>query len=227
MRPAVRLSALSRPARDLDLDARLDRARRGRPHAPARRAPDVAARDPEPLDGAPGGRERDRRRLADRARARRRAGRARALPAEAAGARRRGRGRHARAPLRGGYVLWQRDPGGEPDAIVLATGSEVAIALEARTVARPEHARRLAAVLGALRRAARRVPRRGAAAGGDGARLDRGGRHVRLGAVRRPRAARASASTASAPPRPYRGSTRSSGLTAAGRRRRRRAPSCE
>jgi transketolase len=33
-------------------------------------------------------------------------------------------------PLRGGYVLWQRDPGAEPDAIVLATGSEVAIALE-------------------------------------------------------------------------------------------------
>jgi transketolase len=32
--------------------------------------------------------------------------------------------------LRGGYVLWQRDPGAEPDAIVLATGSEVAIALE-------------------------------------------------------------------------------------------------
>jgi len=33
-------------------------------------------------------------------------------------------------PLRGGYVLWQRDPGAEPEAIVLATGSEVAIALE-------------------------------------------------------------------------------------------------
>ena len=33
-------------------------------------------------------------------------------------------------PLRGGYVLWQRDPGAEPDAIVLATGSEMAIALE-------------------------------------------------------------------------------------------------
>ena len=85
-------------------------------------------------------------------------------------------------PLRGGYVLWQRDPGDEPEAIVLATGSEVAIALEARTVARPQCARRLAAVLGAVRRAVRRVPRRGAAAVGDGARLDRGGRHVRLGA---------------------------------------------
>jgi transketolase len=34
-------------------------------------------------------------------------------------------------PLRGGYVLWQRDPAAEPDAIVLATGSELSIALEA------------------------------------------------------------------------------------------------
>jgi transketolase len=33
-------------------------------------------------------------------------------------------------PLRGGYVLWQRDPGAEPDAIVLATGSELSLALE-------------------------------------------------------------------------------------------------
>jgi transketolase len=34
-------------------------------------------------------------------------------------------------PLRGGYVLWQRDTSSEPDAIVLATGSEVSIALDA------------------------------------------------------------------------------------------------
>jgi transketolase len=33
-------------------------------------------------------------------------------------------------PLRGGYVLWQRDPGTDPDAIVVATGSEVPIALD-------------------------------------------------------------------------------------------------
>ena len=32
--------------------------------------------------------------------------------------------------LRGGYVLWQRDPGSEPDAIVVATGSELSIALD-------------------------------------------------------------------------------------------------
>jgi transketolase len=34
-------------------------------------------------------------------------------------------------PLRGGYVLWQHDPSAEPDAIVLATGSELSIALDA------------------------------------------------------------------------------------------------
>ena len=33
--------------------------------------------------------------------------------------------------LRGGYVLWQRDPSAEPDAIVVATGSELSLALEA------------------------------------------------------------------------------------------------
>jgi len=33
-------------------------------------------------------------------------------------------------PLRGGYVLWQRDPAAEPEAIVIATGSELSIALE-------------------------------------------------------------------------------------------------
>ena len=33
--------------------------------------------------------------------------------------------------LRGGYVLWQRDTSAEPDAIVVATGSELSLALEA------------------------------------------------------------------------------------------------
>ncbi len=52
------------PARDLHLDARLGRPRRGRPDAPARRAPDGAARDPEPVGVPPRGRQRDRGRLA-------------------------------------------------------------------------------------------------------------------------------------------------------------------
>ena len=45
MRPAVRLAALNELPVHLRLDARLDRARRGRPDAPAGRAPDVAAGD--------------------------------------------------------------------------------------------------------------------------------------------------------------------------------------
>jgi transketolase len=40
-------------------------------------------------------------------------------------------------PLLGGYVLWQRDPAAEPDAIVLATGSEVYLALEAARALEP------------------------------------------------------------------------------------------
>jgi transketolase N-terminal domain/subunit len=214
MRPAVRLSALS-ALRRLGLDARLGRARRGRPDAPARRAPDVAARDAEPLDGAPGGRERDRRRLADRARARRRAGGVRPLPAEAAGARRRGRRRHARgsrcaAGTCCGSAI--RAPSPRRSCSRRAPSGHRA---RGGTVARPQCARRLASVLGAVRGAARRVPRRGAAAVGDGARLDRGGRHVRLGALRRPRRQRASASTASGRRRRPSGSTRSSAHAAA------------
>ena len=49
MRPAVRLSALMHAAGRLGVDARLGRARRGRPDAPAGRALRGAARDPEPL----------------------------------------------------------------------------------------------------------------------------------------------------------------------------------
>ena len=87
MRPAVRLSALMGLETPLGLDARLGRRRRGRPDAPAGRAPHGAARDPEPLVRAARRRERDRDGLADRARADGRAGRAGADPAEAADAR--------------------------------------------------------------------------------------------------------------------------------------------
>ena len=48
----------------LRLDARLGRPRRGRPDAPADRAPVVAAEHPAPRRGAPGRRQRDRGRLA-------------------------------------------------------------------------------------------------------------------------------------------------------------------
>ena len=40
-------------------------------------------------------------------------------------------------PLRGGYVLWQSDPSAEPDAILLATGSELSLALDAARALEP------------------------------------------------------------------------------------------
>ena len=52
-------------AGDVRVDARLDRAGRGRAHPPAGRAPVGAARHPRPGRRAPGRRERDRGRLAD------------------------------------------------------------------------------------------------------------------------------------------------------------------
>ena len=90
---------------------------------------------------------------------------------------------------RGAYTLWESTD--SPDLILIATGSEVALALDAgRKLADDGHrrARRLDAVLGALRGAAGRVPRRGAAARRHGAALDRGRRRARLERVgRRPR----------------------------------------
>ena len=69
MRGAIRLSALMDLPRRVGLHARLGRARRGRPDAPAGRAPRGAARDPGPDRDPPGRRRRDRRGLArDRSR---------------------------------------------------------------------------------------------------------------------------------------------------------------
>ena len=69
--------------------------------------------------------------------------------------------------LRGAYTLWQRGEG-EPEAIVIATGSEVHLALEAAQSLAGERPCRLDALLGALRRAGRRLPgRRPAAVGRD------------------------------------------------------------
>ena len=189
MRPAVRLVRADEAAGRLGLDARLGRARRGRPDAPARRDVRRAARDPGPLVHAAGGRERDRARLEGRARAHRRPGRALALAAE--GRRRstaptsRRRRSSSAAPTRSGSRR------SSPDLILIGTGAEVGLTLDGRPEARRGRhrgARRLDAVLGALRGAAGRLPRRGAAARGEGAALDRAGRRARLEQVgRRPR----------------------------------------
>ena len=59
MRPGGAPVGADGPARRLGVDARLGRARRGRPDAPAGRDVRGAARDPEPLVHAAGRRERD------------------------------------------------------------------------------------------------------------------------------------------------------------------------
>ena len=89
---------------------------------------------------------------------------------------------------RGAYVLAD-PPDGKPDVILIATGSEIALAVEAHeTAARRGRAlaRRLDAVMGHLRAPAAGVPRQRPAARGDGARRDRAGVGVRLGALCRP-----------------------------------------
>ena len=128
MRPAVRLAALSKLQIDLRLDARLDLPRRGRPHAPADRAPHRAARHPEPARGPPLRRRGGRRwRWAHALHAPRRPDRARPLPPEDRG------GARATRPVRrrGGFAraaTWSRDAPAGARSRVLATGSEVALA---------------------------------------------------------------------------------------------------
>ena len=88
---------------------------------------------------------------------------------------------------RGAYVLADA-PGGKPEVILIASGSEVASPCEAHEkLRRRGHplARRLDAVLGHLRASAAGVPGQRAAAGRDGARRGRAGVDLRLGALRR------------------------------------------
>ncbi len=159
--PAVRrLHAPGRPpgrddagAGDLRLDPRLDRSRRGRPDPPAGRAPRRAARDPGPGRRPPRGRQRDRGGLEGRPGEHRPPGGPLPDPAGRPGAspRRRSTASHWGAPTdvaKGAYVLLDAE-GGQPDVVLIATGSEVQLAVEARAtlaeqgVARP---RRLDAV---------------------------------------------------------------------------------
>ena len=100
------------------------------------------------------------------------------------------RSRYASAAgvARGAYVLAD-PPDGKPEVILIATGSEVALAVEAHEqLARRgcALARRLDAVLGHLRASAKGVPRERPAPGGHGAHRDRAGVGVRLGALHRP-----------------------------------------
>ena len=128
MRPAVRLACAPGPARDLRLDARLDRAGRGRPDAPADRAlaslrAILNLRFVRPADATetveawrfaltrqdgPTALALTRQKLPD---ARSRAARARKRPAP-------------RRP-----TSWQDADGGAPEVILIGTGSEVQLAL--------------------------------------------------------------------------------------------------
>ena len=130
MRPAVRLSALMGLRNGVGLDARLDRRRRGRPHAPARRAPHGAAGDPEPLVRPPCRRQRDRRWPGGSRSSGPDGPVALALTRQKLPTFDRTEVAPASGALRGAYTLWQRGEG-EPEAIVIATGSEVHLALEA------------------------------------------------------------------------------------------------
>ena len=183
MRPAVRLSALMGLAHGLGLDARLDRRRRGRPDAPARRAPHGAPGDPEPLVRPPRRRQRDLDGVADRARAAGRPRRARADAAEAADLRpERGRAGE-RCPARRLHAVAARRGRARGDRD--RDGQRGTSGARGGPVARGERAGRLDAVLGALRRAGRRLPGLRAAARRRDAGGGRGRRHARLGALRK------------------------------------------
>ena len=69
LKPSLRLAAMSAGASRLRLQPRLGRRRRGRPHAPARRAAGRAPGHPRPPGHPAGRRQRDRRGLAGRRRA--------------------------------------------------------------------------------------------------------------------------------------------------------------
>ena len=100
---------------------------------------------------------------------------------------------------RGAYVLAEA-AAGERDVTILATGSEVGLAMEARErlgQGRRAGSRRVDALLGTLRRAARWLSRCGARYGA--ANSGRGRRRLRLGALAREIAACSSAWRASAP----------------------------
>ena len=93
------------------------------------------------------------------------------------------------AVARGGYILAEA-AGGAPDVILIGTGSEVALCVQAREklqAIRREGARGEPAELGAVREAGRRIPRKRAAQGDPQAGHRRGRRHPRLEPLRRRR----------------------------------------
>ena len=138
MRPPVRLAALMKlPTIYVWTHDSIGLGGDG-PDPPADRAPGRAARDPRPGRRPPGRRQRDRRVLAGDPRAHRPPDRARPVAAEPAGAR---PGQGPPTPPRG-RTSWRRPRAGLPKVILIATGSEVALALDARASGSRPRARR-------------------------------------------------------------------------------------
>ena len=151
MRGSIRLSALMRLARRLGLHARLGRPRRGRPDAPAGRAPRRAARDPGPDGDPPGRRQRDGRGVARRSSRTSTGPRPRAL---APGPADRSTARRSTSPAPRAAPTCSRD-GDRPEVAIVGTGSEVSVALGAAELLAEEgvaRARRLDAVAGSCSR---------------------------------------------------------------------------
>ena len=112
---------------------------------------------------------------------------------------------------RGAYTLWESSD--TPELILIATGQRaLARARRGPQARRRGHGgpRRLDAVLGAVRRAARRLPRRGAPTGRHREAVDRGGRLARLAAAGSATTATRSRSSTSARRRPAAPCSRSS-----------------
>ena len=134
-RPAIRLSALMELPSHLRLHARRHGRRRGRPDPPAGRAARVAARHPRPGHAAARRRQRGRRGLPLRHAAAPPAGGAGAVAPAPADPRpepgtRRPRGSRA-AP-----TCSATPPAATPEVILIATGSEVSLAVEAHETLR-------------------------------------------------------------------------------------------
>ena len=188
MRRAVRLAALSQYKTAFVWIARLRRRRRGRPDPPADRAPRVAPGDARAATHPSGRRQRDRPGVAGAHRGR---GPDRADPQPGRGSRCSPTRPSARAEgaAHGARTCSSTRPATTSTSCCIGTGSEVSVCVAACEQLVADGllgAGRVDAVVGPLRRAGRRVLRRGAAARRAGARGG-GGRDARLGALRRRR----------------------------------------
>ena len=126
-RGAIRLGADAVAGR-LHLHTRLHWSRRGRPDAPADRATGIVARDPGPGRPAPRGRQRDGGGLEGRLAAEPRAGRS--DPHSPAAADNRSQQICCCVGIGSRGLRPGRRPGRQPEVLLLASGSEVALCLE-------------------------------------------------------------------------------------------------